>query len=450
MTHSARVTRRATAKQAGVLFGAGFAGALLAACGQAAGNAGAERKTVGPASITFMNRGDTAAFAVHERAAAAFMQTVPYINVTLEPVVSGSWIERLTTQLAGGTASDTVMCAYGDFLQFCKRGDFRELDTFLSKDKDVKTADWFPLALDSMKYKGKIFNMPYNGGTLALFYNKEIFDKNKTRYPDDTWTWDKYVEAGTQITTDAKGTHGNEGGFDGNNVAIYGAANIQGDPDWIYWLWANGTDLYTNNNKEVNFKDPKVLDAIQWLADTNKKRLWPSVLVKDANPTGFRNGNVGMVAWGHWQVARVRTDPFKWDVAPMPKTKDGKRVGLGWYSGNGMVRTTKSPDASWEFLKWFGGAAGQRFLGLEGLTLPAVRKVAESDEIMKSVPPDNQRAFLTEIDRVRIRWNWNVTEQRDWNDIINPELTKVWAGEAKAKDVLPAIVPRLNEVLSRN
>ncbi len=444
------VTRRAAFRRSGALLGGVCAGAVVAACGQSAGGTPAERKAVGPASITFMNRGDAAAFAVHERAVAAFMKDVPEIKVTLEPVVSGTWIERLTTQLAGATAPDAVMCAYGDFLQFCKRGDFVNLDTYLSKDRDVKVADWFPLALESMKYKGKIFNMPYNGGTLALFYSKDIFDKNKTRYPDDTWTWDTYVDVGTRVTTDAKGVHANEAGFDGNNVALYGASNLQNDPDWLYWLWVNGTDLYTNNNKEVNLKDPKALDAIQWIADMHKKRIWPSVLVKDANPTGFRNGNVATAAWGHWQVARVRTDPFKWDVAPLPKTKDGKRIALGWYSGNGMVRTTKSPEAAWEFLKWFGGAPGQRLLGIEGLTLPAVRKVAESDEIMKSVPPDNQRAFLTEIDRARVRYNWNITEQRDWNEIINPELNKIWAGEAKAKDVLPPIVPRLNEVLSRN
>jgi hypothetical protein len=79
-----------------------------------------------------------------------------------------------------------------------------------------------------------------------------------------------------------------------------------------------------------------------------------------------------------------------------------------------------------------------------------VRKVAESDEIMKSVPPDNQRAFLTEIDRARIRFNWNITEIQDWNDLINPELAKIWSEQAKAKDVLPPLVPRLNDVLARN
>ncbi|MBI3971304.1 MAG: hypothetical protein HY332_08435 [Chloroflexi bacterium] len=76
--------------------------------------------------------------------------------------------------------------------------------------------------------------------------------------------------------------------------------------------------------------------------------------------------------------------------------------------------------------------------------------MAESDEIMKSVPPDNERAFLTEIDKARIHMGWIIAETRDWNGILNPELNKVWSGEAKAKDVLPPLVPRLNEVLSRN
>jgi multiple sugar transport system substrate-binding protein len=428
--------------------GATAAGLLAAACGSQAGTG--ESKITQPVTITFMNRGGREAFAVHDKVVAAFMEKHPSIKVNVEPVVEGSWSAKLTTLLASGTAPDTVMCAFGDFLPFCKRGDLVELDKFLGKDREVRPADWYPLALESMKYKGKIFNLPYNGGTYALFYNKEIFDKAKTRYPDEGWTWDRYVEVASQLTTDAKGLSANQAGFDGQNVAIYGSSNLQSDPSWWYWVWTYGSDVFTSNNKEANFRDPRVLDAIQWIADMHKKRIWPSVLFRDPQPAGFRSGNVAMVTWGHWQVARVRTDPFKWDVAPMPKTKDGKRIALGWYSGNGIVRTTRQPDASWEFLKFFGGAPGQRILGIEGLTLPAVRKVAESDEIMKSTPPDNQRAFLTEIDRARIHIGWNITEVQEWNEVLNPALARVWSGEAKAKDVLPPLAPRLNEVLARN
>ena len=428
---------------AGAVSGAAFA---MVGCGPE-NNA---TKTAESATISFMNRGGREAFVVHDKVIAAFVEKAPNIRVNVEPVIEGTWIAKLTTAIAAGTPPDTVMCAFGDFLPYCKRGDLLELEAFLAKDKEVKTADWFPLALDSMKYKGKLYNMPYNGGTYALFYNRELFDKAKVKYPDDTWTWDRYVEAAGQLATDVKGISAVGAGYDGNNVAVYGADNVQNEPSWIYWVWANGADIYTANNREVNFRDAKVLDAIQAIADLHRRRLWASALVKDTATIGFRSANVAMTTWGHWNVARVRTDPFKWDVAPMPKTKDGRRIALGWYSGNGMVRGTKHPDAAWQLLKFFGGAPGQRILGIEGLTLPAVRRVAESDEIMKSTPPENQRAFLTEIDKARIRFNWNITEIQDWNEAINPELNKIWLGESKAKDVLPALVPRLNEVLSRN
>lgn len=438
----------AATRRAAIAWGSAWSAALVAGCG--AQPAGGERKTAESATITFMNRGGREAFAVHDKVVAAFAERTPQIKVTVEPVVEGSWSAKLTTLIASGTAPDTVMCAFGGFLQFCKRGDLLDLDQLLAKDREVRPADWYPLALESMKYKGKLFNMPYNGGTYALFYNKDLFDQQRVKYPDDTWTWEKYVETAAQLSVDARGRRANEGGFDGTNVAVYGATNAQSEPGWWYWIWTYGGELYTNGNKEVNFRDAKVLDAIQAIADTHKRRVWPSVLVKDAATVGFRNANVAMAPMGHWNVARVRTDTYKWDVAAMPKTKDGRRVALGWYSGNGIVRATKQPQAAWEFLKFFGGAPGQRILGIEGLTLPAVRKVAESDEIIKTTPPDNQRAFLTEIDRARIRYNWNVTEQREWDEILNPELDKVWTGQAKAKDVLPPLVPRLNEVLSRN
>ncbi|HET7769421.1 MAG TPA: extracellular solute-binding protein, partial [Chloroflexota bacterium] len=298
-------TRRAMARRAvGIGIGTSAAAVAVVSCG--APESGG-MKTAESASITFMNRGGREAFAVHDKVVAAFMEKMPNIRVTTEPVIEGSWTAKLTTAIAGGTAPDTVMCAFGDFLPYCKRGDMLELESYLAKDREVKTADWFPLALDSMKYKGKIFNMPYNGGTYALFYNKELFDTAKVKYPDDTWTWDRYMEAAAQLTRDAKGTPGNGAGYDGNNVAVYGADNIQNEPSWIYWVWANGGDIYTANNREVNFRDAKVLDAIQSIADNHRRRLWPSVLVKDAATVGFRNANVAMTTWGHWNVARVRT-----------------------------------------------------------------------------------------------------------------------------------------------
>jgi maltose-binding protein MalE len=162
-------TRRAIVKWA-LSAGSAVGAALLGACGAPGGDTAS--KSAAPVSLTFMNRGGREAFAVHDKVVAAFVEKTPNVKVTTEPVVEGTWNAKLTTLIAGNTAPDTVMCAFGDFLPFCKRGDLVELDSFLGKDKEVKTADWFPLALDSMRYKGKIFNMPYNGGTYAVFYNR--------------------------------------------------------------------------------------------------------------------------------------------------------------------------------------------------------------------------------------------------------------------------------------
>jgi ABC-type glycerol-3-phosphate transport system substrate-binding protein len=162
-TATGATTTVATSRRRVALGWAGAsAAALLAACGAQPG--GGERKTAESATIVFMNRGGREAFAVHDKVVAAFTEALPQIKVTVEPVVEGSWAAKLTTQLAGGTAPDAVMCAFGELLPFCKRGDLLELDPLLSKDREVRPADWYPLALESMKYKGKLFNLPYNGG----------------------------------------------------------------------------------------------------------------------------------------------------------------------------------------------------------------------------------------------------------------------------------------------
>ena len=38
-----------------------------------------------------------------------------------------------------------------------------------------------------------------------MYYNKDMFDKYKLPYPDETWDWDKYLEVAKKLTLDTNG-----------------------------------------------------------------------------------------------------------------------------------------------------------------------------------------------------------------------------------------------------
>jgi len=133
----------------------------------------------------------------------------------------------------------------------------------------------------------------------------------------------------------------------------------------------------------------------------------------------------------------------------MPKSEwVGKRVGFGYYSGNSVLKSTKHPEESWLLLKFFGGEPGQKIMGEGGLTYPAALSVAKS---FKPKLPENVGAFLVDYENMRFfETAAYITEQAKFNQTLDPELEKIWLGQAKAKDVLPPLVPKLNAIIAES
>ena len=59
-----------------------------------------------------------------------------------------------------------------------------------------------------MLFQGKLYGLPSDFSTIALVYNKDMFDKYGVPYPDDTWDWDKFLWAAKKFTKDTDGDGG--------------------------------------------------------------------------------------------------------------------------------------------------------------------------------------------------------------------------------------------------
>jgi multiple sugar transport system substrate-binding protein len=53
--------------------------------------------------------------------------------------------------------------------------------------------------------KGEIFGLPFALNQMALFYNKDLFDKRGVPYPKDGITWDEYYELAKKLTYNEDG-----------------------------------------------------------------------------------------------------------------------------------------------------------------------------------------------------------------------------------------------------
>src|SRR5699024_2439900 len=72
-------------------------------------------------------------------------------------------------------------------------------DYIASSDK--LEMDQYPQELkDFYTYDGKTYAIPKDRDTIALWYNKTMFDEVGLEYPNEDWTWDDYYEAAKKLT----------------------------------------------------------------------------------------------------------------------------------------------------------------------------------------------------------------------------------------------------------
>ena len=68
---------------------------------------------------------------------------------------------------------------------YANAGVLEDLSTYKNEFEYNK---FFPIAIDTLSYKKKMYAIPRDVSTLVVFYDKDIFDKYNVRYPNKNWT----------------------------------------------------------------------------------------------------------------------------------------------------------------------------------------------------------------------------------------------------------------------
>ena len=444
-------TRRVVMRAAGgVAAVVGLLSLVRCGAGQSAPAADAPRPSGQAVTLRYLARGSQANLDIQRNGVAAFEQANPKIKIQFD--VATNYFEKLRTELASGDTSDVAFTAQGGAQALANDGGLMAMDPFIARD--VKPGDYYDYALESGRHKGKSYVFPYDGGTFALAYNKQLFDNAQLPYPDDTWTWEKYAQVAARLTVDRNGKRADDSGFDPRQIAQYGSTSIRGD--YWYYIWANGGDILTKDKQKSTLDSREALDTIQWLADLHTKRvIMPSPKFPEADPAavagdvGFTAGRVALSPHGRWRVSEYRRlAQFAWDVAPMPKGKAG-RAAYGWFSGMSIISGSKAAAEAWEFCKFWGSEPGQRLVTERGQAVPAMPKLATGPLFLTSSPPTNNKAYLEAIKDARQPPAAYILDGAAYGEILNPVLNAIWAGEQVAHVGIPPLVSQLNSVLAR-
>ncbi len=339
---------------------------------------------------------------------------------------------------SGGSLPDVFWMHSNEINKYAKYEMLLDL-TDRIKSSDKVEMDKFPQDIVNIyNYDGKQFAVPKDIDTIALWYNKKMFDEAGLKYPDESWTWDDFKNACAKLTK----SDGSQYGY-----ALKPSNNQDG---WYNMVYSMGGEIISEDKKSSGFDKEGTIKAIDFMTGIIKAGYTPSYeVVNENDPTVlFESGKVAMITQGSWMLAELCNNDYvkaNADIAPLPKdASTGRRVsiynGLGWAA----AANTKNPDAAWQLIEYLGSKEAQQKQSDLGIVISAYE--GTTDNWIKAYPGFNLQAYLDMMKDLQIRPYSKSTVV--WENMISEKLIKAWTGEQDAKTVCADIAKEMNALLA--
>jgi multiple sugar transport system substrate-binding protein len=388
-----------------------------------------------PAKLTFAMWGDTTELANQQKIVDAFTAMNPNITVKVTVADWDSYWPKLQTDLAGGNAPDVFLMDGPLYPDYQTRDQLLNLSPLIARD-GFDTGKLVDQAVkDFTDPDGNLYGLPRDLNTIALFYNKAMFDAAGLPYPDASWDWAKLTDVATKLTKTS-----------GGKTSQWGFYTETSDMEnlWSSLVWQAGGDILSPDKKTVVIDSPEAATGIQFLQDLIYKDKVMAQPVAGGTGDMFENGQAAMEANGSWLVPTHEAAGIKFGVAPLPKGPAGQATSVN-PSGVVAYKGTKSQDAAWEFIKCYTGPKLQAMIASLKASMPANKQVL-TEQYATSF--DGGKTFADALAYAHLKPSFK--GYNEFNSTLQDELdTKVFNdNQLTAKAALAEVAPKLQPLLA--
>jgi multiple sugar transport system substrate-binding protein len=326
----------------------------------------------------------------YQQSINAFMKLHPNIHVTIEQTPWASYWQKLGTEFAAGNAPDVFWDHLAYYPQFVQQGQLMNLSPLI-KQSNLDMSQYYSTLVNEWTYQGNVYGLPKDWDTIAILYNKQIFQKaglpaptNLTWNPTDGGT---FLQVAQKLTVDQNGKHPTDAGFDASHISQYGyvSENNAQEGFWNFIAMNGGSLLDKQFGQNFQLNQPPTQQALQFLVDlVNKYHVSPPATETNNNSgvalQKFEGGQVAMVAAGSWELSGVTQQMsanIKWGVAELPAGPNGV---MSVFNGltDAIYAKTPHPQEAWELEQWLGSAQSQHIMGSGGYVWPAIKSEDQS------------------------------------------------------------------------
>ena len=299
------------------------------------------------------------------------------VDVTINVVDWDNYWTLLEAGASGGQMPDVFWMHSNTAQMYMENDLILPLDDYIAADDAIDLDNYYEGIVELYKSNGVQYALPKDHDTIALLYNKAIFDKYGVEYPTDDWSWDDVLAAATAITEAGK------------DDGVYGyAINTSNNQDgWYNLVYDYGAQIITDDHKGTTIGSDEAKAAMEMLRKILEVAAPQTTVAETGTDSLFQSGLVGMITQGSWMINSFykaeNHDDYAWALIPYADVNgngqcdEGERWscynGLGWAASHAV----EDPDACYSLISWFCNEENQIKQAELGVTMAGMKSVSE-------------------------------------------------------------------------
>ncbi|HET9919359.1 MAG TPA: sugar ABC transporter substrate-binding protein [Ktedonobacteraceae bacterium] len=356
----------------------------FAACG---GGGSGSSSSNGPVNLTYA-LWDQNEQVGYQQSINQFMKLHPNIHVTIEQTPWASYWQKLSTEFAAGNAPDVFWDHLAYYPQFVQQGQLMNLSPLIQQNK-VDMSQYYQQLVQEWSYQGNVYGLPKDWDTIAIVYNKQLFQKAGISVPT-SMTWNPtdggtFLQLAQKLTVDQNGKHPTDAGFDASHISQYGyvSENNAQEGFWNFIAMNGGKLIDKQFGQNFLLNQPPAQQAMQFMVDLiNKYHVSPPAT--ETNNNGgvatqlFEGNKAAMVAVGDWELSGIaQQTKAPWGVMELPAGPSGV---VSVFNGltDAIYAKTQHPQEAWELEQWLGSSQSEQILGSGGYVWPGIKSADQT------------------------------------------------------------------------
>jgi multiple sugar transport system substrate-binding protein len=366
-------------------------------------------------------------------------------------LVTVSQIDRKAlVAIAGGDPPDLMGIWSAVLVQFAEKRALMCLDPYMD-EHGMRRDDFIDVLITLGTYSDKLYALPTTPATVALHWNKALFEEAGLDPESPPRTLDELDRMAEQLTKYDDDGNLTQIGFMPSEPTSLGTA-------WWPWMWVYwfGGSLW-DDELGVTFDTPENMRAHKWVLSYAEK-YGPDKLRKLESSFGnfssqqnpFLSGKVAMMVQGVWMnsfIAKYAPE-MRWGAAPFPSAVP-KHEGVSMAETDSICIPVgaRHPDEAFVFIKYVCSQEGQEMLNMGQRKFSSLKEV--SPEFIADHPNPYISVFRDLAMDPAVFYAPQTSIWYEYLDEINPVFEMMKFAEGDPEILLPGVQQKMTRTWQR-